>query len=157
MTDAIDIVTVPSRRVAATSFYVDDDELGTIGQRMGAAFGAVLAHLQRLGITPADPAVACYRRSREGFVVSAGFPVGEAVVTSDEVSTLVLPAGEVAHTTHLGPYERLGEAYDALRVGASERGRTLDDAAPMWEEYWSGPEAPPDETRTEVFWPLVGG
>jgi hypothetical protein len=25
----------------------------------------------------------------------------------------------------------------------------------MWEEYWSEPTAAPEETRTEVFWPLL--
>ena len=66
-----------------------------------------------------------------------------------------LPECEVATTVHLGPYDQLGQAYDALKEGAAAQGRKVEEAGIMWEEYWTGPEAPPEETRTVVFWPVV--
>ncbi len=150
-----EITTVPSRTVAVTHFHVEMAELPELGEKMGAAFGAVMAHISRAGAIPRGPAVARYEPEDGGFDVAAGFPVTEAFEPGDGVEPLVLPGGEVAHTTHLGPYEELPAAYEALRADVEAQGRSLDSAAPMWEEYWSGPDAPAEETRTEIFWPLA--
>ncbi|MGD9700917.1 MAG: GyrI-like domain-containing protein [Acidimicrobiia bacterium] len=157
MSYAIEIITVESRPLAVTRFHVSTSELGAMGEKMSTAFGAVMAHLGRAGIAPEAPAVARYERSGGGFDVSAGFPVAEPFESAGEVSCLVQDAGEVAHTTHLGSYEELTSAYDALRAGVEAQGRALAEDAPMWEEYWSGPDTPAEETRTDVFWPLVTG
>ncbi|HET6951761.1 MAG TPA: GyrI-like domain-containing protein [Acidimicrobiales bacterium] len=155
MDHAIDLVTVPSRTVAVSRFHVAGEELGTIGDRIGAVFGAVFAHLERSGASPEGPAIACYERAGDGFDVSAGFPVAEPIEPAGDVAPAVVGGCEVVHTTHLGPYDQLPAAYEALRRGAAERGRALAEDAPMWEEYWSGPDEPPASTRTEVFWPVV--
>jgi len=153
----IDIDTVPHRTVAVTEFHVAATELDTIGERMSAAFGAVAGQLGRVGVTPGGPGIACYARGDDGFDVSAGFPVAEDFQPTNGVRRLDLGECEVAHTTHLGSYDTLPEAYDALFAGAREQGRRLTDDEPMWEEYWSPPGTPPDRTRTEVFWPVARG
>ncbi len=150
-----EITTVPSRTVAVTHFHVELGELPELGEKMGAAFGAVMSHLSRAGAVPRGPAVACYEPEGGGFDVAAGFPVTEPFEPGDGVEPMVLPGGEVAHTTHVGPYDELPAAYEALREDVEAQGRSLAADAPMWEEYWSGPEAPPQEARTEVFWPLA--
>lgn len=33
----------------------------------------------------------------------------------------------------------------------------FDVAGPMWEQYLSPPQTPPEETRTEIYWPLKAG
>ena len=155
MAYAVDVTTVPSRTVAVTRFHVDADDIGAMGARMGAAFGKVMAGLGRARIGPAGPPLAFYERSGEGFDVAAGFPVREPFGPVDGISPLELPAAEVAHTTHLGSYEDLPAAYDALRAAVEARGRALADDAPMWEEYWSPPGTPPSQTRTEVYWSVA--
>jgi effector-binding domain-containing protein len=114
-----------------------------------------MAHLGRAAIVPRGPAVARYEPTTDGFTVAAGFPVDAPVEPGDGVDNIVLPAGEVAHTTHLGPYDQLPKTYEALRAGVEAQGRSLVDGAAMWEEYWSGPDTPPEATRTEVFWPVA--
>ena len=61
------------------------------------------------------------------------------------------PAGMVATTTHLGPYNRLGEAHAAILKWCSDRGHAL--AGPNWEVYghWTDD---PSQLRTDVFYLL---
>lgn len=155
MPHVVEITEVPSRTLAVTTFHVDRSELGAMGDLMGAAFGTVAAHLGAAGPGPAGPAVACYRPDASGFEVSAGFETAGSVDCDAHVQILVLPACIVAHTTHLGGYDTLPDAYADLRSAAEARGTHLLDDVPMWEEYWSGPDTPEAETRTEVYWPVT--
>ena len=150
----VEIITVPSRLVAVARLHVTSDEITSMGERLARAFGAVLGHLGRSGVATGGPAMACFERVGDGFQVAAGFPVGETFVPSPEVDQVVIGGGEVAHTTHVGRYDGLPAAYDALRRAVEERGRVLSEDGPRWEEYWTDQEPPAEEARTEVFWPV---
>jgi len=67
-----------------------------------------------------------------------------------------LPAGEVAATTHKGPFDGLEATYDALAAWIAEGGRVA--GAGPWEVYLSDPQRVPDplDWLTEVVWPLDG-
>lgn len=125
-----------------------------IGRKAGEAFGAVAGYLARIGVAVTGPAVTCYDMGEDVFHVASGFVVEGPFEPGGGVEPFQLPEGEVATTTHIGPYDQLGKAYDAVRESARAQGRDVEDAGMMWEEYWSGPEAPPEETRTVVFWPV---
>lgn len=155
MTYVTEITTVPTRTLAVARFHVDDDEMNEIGRRINDAFETVVGELQQAGVTPTEPAVASYERAGDGFDVAAGFPVDGPFEPAGAVTRVAVGGCEVAHTTHVGPYDRLPDAYEALRADAEAGGRALVDDAPMWEEYWSPPESPPQDTRTEVFWPVA--
>jgi effector-binding domain-containing protein len=86
------------------------------------------------------------------FDVAAGFYVESPIDGDGHVVPVELPAGDVARTTHIGPYADLPKAYEAVAARAKQDGREL--ATEMWEEYYSPPETPPAETRTDVYWPL---
>jgi effector-binding domain-containing protein len=62
-----------------------------------------------------------------------------------------LPSGRVARVLHRGPYDRLGEAYEAVHAEvAARRERTTRT---HWEIY--GPHRDdPAELETELFWLL---
>ncbi|WP_448811159.1 GyrI-like domain-containing protein [Agromyces bauzanensis] len=123
---------------------------------MGSAFGKVAALLGPRGLLGEGPAVGRYTEmdmTTGEVVVAAGFVVpqpieGDGTVVPDET-----PAGEVATTTHLGPYEKISEAYDAIAKVMALQGRELDETT-MWEEYWSPPGTPDDQTKTVVYCPL---
>lgn len=69
-----------------------------------------------------------------------------------EVVASATPAGLVATTTHLGPYNRLGEAHDALRAWLQANGHR--PAGPVWEIYghWRDEwNRDPSGITTEVF------
>ena len=63
-----------------------------------------------------------------------------------------LPAGQVAMTTHFGPYAGLAEAHQAVHDWSQEQRRKL--AGPRWEVY--GPHSDdPAEVWTEVYYLLA--
>jgi effector-binding domain-containing protein len=142
----------PGRHLAVTRFEATPEEMAA---KVGPAFRTVIARLGALGIVPAGPAMCVYEMGQARFRVAAGFVVDQPIESDEAVVPFELPATEVATTTHVGAYQDLGRAYDALASQAHEQGREVDRAAPVWEEYWSTPEAPPEQTQTVVFWPLT--
>jgi effector-binding domain-containing protein len=68
-----------------------------------------------------------------------------------------IPAGTVATTTHLGPYQRLGEAHEAIHQWCKDQGHT--PIRPCWEIYghwldeWNND---PSKIRTDVYYLLKG-
>jgi AraC family transcriptional regulator len=65
-----------------------------------------------------------------------------------------LPGGPAAFTTHVGPYDKLPDAYAAMQEWI-EKERLTPAGAP-WESYVTDPgETPnPADWKTELFWPL---
>jgi effector-binding domain-containing protein len=69
-----------------------------------------------------------------------------------EVACLETPGGMAAMVTHVGPYNRMFEGYDAIKAWAQQNNQRL--AAVYWEVYGRG-NLPPDKLETDVYW-LVG-
>jgi effector-binding domain-containing protein len=150
MSYQIEVKRLDKHNVAAVRFRASIAEMP---QHMGAAFGDVMGYLTRTGIQPEGPAVATYTPQGEGvFDVAAGFLVAAAIEGDGHVVPVDLPAGEVATTLHVGPYEGLPQAYEAIQAWMQAMGR--EPGMTMWEEYLTGPEVPPEQTRTIVYWPL---
>lgn len=65
------------------------------------------------------------------------------------------PGGPAAYTIHMGPYEKLQEAYAALDLWMTTNGHT--PAAAPWEFYMNDPTNHPDpaEWRTDIYWPYL--
>jgi effector-binding domain-containing protein len=82
-----------------------------------------------------------------GVQLAAPFTGGEGV----KASASATPAGVVATVVHWGAYDKLRDAYDALREWSKESGRVL--TGPFWEVYghWSDD---PKQVRTDVFYIL---
>jgi effector-binding domain-containing protein len=85
--------------------------------------------------------------------VEVGVQVTRTFAASGRVVPSVLPAGRVARTVHRGPYDRVGDANDAVLRWCAARG--LELAGPRWEIY-GDPREDPDEQETEVCWLLAG-
>jgi effector-binding domain-containing protein len=69
-----------------------------------------------------------------------------------QVVASALPAGQVAMTTHYGPYARLAEAHQAVHDWSRAQGRRL--AGSRWEVY--GPHSDdPAKVWTEVYYLLA--
>ena len=143
----------PDRHLAVTRFTASPDQ---IGARMGQAFGSVFAYLGRHGLEPLGPPIGCYEMGAGTFEVRAGCAVGEPVEAEGDVEPFFLAGGPALVTEHVGPYDELAKAYDALEAHAREFGQELDRSV-MWEEYLTGPEVPPEQMRTVVHWPLEVG
>jgi effector-binding domain-containing protein len=70
-----------------------------------------------------------------------------------EVIDSSLQAGEVATTTHFGPYQLLGNSHDAVQQWCAANGREL--VGPCWEIYghWMDEwNSDPSKIRTDVYY-----
>ena len=76
-----------------------------------------------------------------------GVEIAERFDDIGEVACAWTPSGEAGHATHVGPYHRLGETYDAVAAFVLQAGRRL---APVnWEIYGHWNEDP-TKLETEV-------
>lgn len=149
----VKIIEVPRRDVAVVRTRTTFDGIPVA---MGSAFGRVAAVLGPRGLLGDGPAVGRYTEMDPAtgkVTVAAGFVVPAAIEAAGDVVPDELPAGEVATTTHVGPYAKVSEAYDAIAASAALHGRELDETT-MWEEYWSPPGTPDEQVKTVVFCPV---
>jgi effector-binding domain-containing protein len=151
MTYDITEETDPPRHLAVVRFSATPEQ---IPDRMAAAFGTVFGYLARNGVTPSGPPIGCYDTGSDTFVVRAGCMVDDPIEPDGDVERYDLPGGDALSTVHVGPYDDLEHAYEALQARAGALGRELSPV--MWEEYLTGPEVAPEEMRTVIHWPLVG-
>ena len=141
----------PRRDLAVVKFHATASE---IGPKIGKAFGEVAEYLGKHGIPCTGPAVAHYRMVDDGFDVAAGFVVSRAIEAGGAVLPFELPKCDAATTMHVGPYDKLPDAYAAVQKWISARHRKSADG--MWEMYLDPPTVEPSKMRTEIFWPLTG-
>lgn len=128
-----------------------------------AELGAILAeilpevwrYIRRNGVTPSGPPFTRYHGFENDRVdIEGGMPVPRPLPAEGRVMPGKLPGGEVATTVHMGPYDRLPDAHDALNAWLNEHRR--DSAGAQWEVYWTDPGLEPDphKWKTELMWPI---
>lgn len=142
---------VPEQPVAVEQATLTVSE---IGPWIGTAYGAVAGVLAAQGLQPAGPPFARYHQlGDELFQVEAGFPTPRPITPSGQVQPSTLPGGPVAETTHIGPYDGLRPAYEALHAWIAEQGGV--PASDPWEVYYTDPNTQPDPStwRTVVVQP----
>lgn len=151
---AVEIVELEPVRVAAVRSVVAAEDVSDF---MSDALSLVATALRQAGMGPAGPPFARYfAASPDGLDLAAGFPVAEPFLGAGVVHPGELPAGPAATATHVGSYEGLEGAWNALRERVDAMGRRLGDDP--WEVYFIGPGSGVDEAawRTELIWPLRG-
>ena len=125
-----------------------------LGPWLGKTYAVIAGLLAAQGAGPAGPPFARFHPLGGGrFEVEAGFPAGRLIDGSGDVQPSGLPGGQVAVTVHIGPYDQMEPAYQALVSWVGEHGGEL--AGDAWEVYFSDPSAEPDPAtwRTEVVQP----
>jgi effector-binding domain-containing protein len=128
--------------------------MNAIGATLGRLFGQVHGWAAAHGVALAGPAVARYVSMSEGACeIDAGFICEPVAGGADgDVRVVDLGGGTAACATHLGPYETLPRTYADVERWMGANGYV--PAGAMWEEYFSPPGTPPDETRTDLCWPV---
>ncbi len=130
-----------------------------IGAAMGPMFEQLYGWLGGSGVTPAGMPWTRYLSVGSSEVeLEVGTPVAEDHPrVGPGFIEGVLPAGEVAVTLHVGPYDQLPEAYTAIHAWLGSRG--LGPSGAMWEVYENGPDSEPDPARwrTLVCFPFARG
>ena len=119
----------------------------------GKTYGAIMQYLGELGEQPTGmPFSAYYNMDMQNLDVGIGFPVARKLASRGEIQASEFPGGKLASVMHVGPYDQCGPAYDALTQWVKAQGYETTGVA--YELYYSGPETPPQEIRTEIVYPL---
>jgi effector-binding domain-containing protein len=124
-------------------------------QVLGPAWGSVMAHASKLGAEPSGPPfVAYHNMDMKDLDLEIGLPFARPMDGEGDVLSARLPAGQAVETVHVGPYDQLGTAYEALEAWMKTNGRVA--GGPPHEHYLNDPEdTPPGELRTRIVWPLL--
>jgi len=120
---------------------------------LAAAYRDVVEYLGRVQVSPSGPPFARLTFLPDVVAVEAGFPVSREVAGEGRVEPSRLPGGPAGVTTHIGRYEDLTSAYEAVHRWLGDHGRS--PAGPHWEVYFTDPNAEPDPSRwrTDVVVP----
>ena len=120
---------------------------------IGQAYGKIMARMAELAVEAAgNPFVAYYNLDMENLDVELGFPVDVKLKGEGDVQPGLIPGGWKATTMHVGPYEQLSVAYEALNAFVKSQGKEPTGIA--YEYYLDGPEVPMDKVRTIIVFPL---
>ena len=111
----------------------------------------LVARLAELGLAQTGPLVCLLPPAPDGEVLlEMGAPVADVPAGERRVT---LPAGPVARTLHVGPYEEMGLADLALHAWIEEHG--LEPAGAVRERYLNDPaRTAPEALATEVILPV---
>jgi effector-binding domain-containing protein len=124
---------------------------GELAKVVPDACGLVWSVIRAQKITGAGRHVAIYWDGQINLEV--GVELEAPFAGHGEVVGSVTPAGTIVTTTHLGPYNRRGEAHQAIREWCADHGH--EPAGPNWEIYghwideWN---TDPAKIRTDVFY-----
>lgn len=147
---------MPPEHLASTRGIYPVAELPEV---MGREFGRIMGALSAEGIRPAGAALAIYHAwTGDSVDVEIAFAIQGVFFPQtprSDVKPSRVPGGKVVFTTHVGPYDEIHKAYEAIQSYAKEK--SLDLADMMWERYLTDPSVEPDLRKhvTEVCWPLA--
>jgi effector-binding domain-containing protein len=138
----------PGRPLAVVKRQAAKQQLGKV---IPEACGTVWNVVRSQQIKGAGRHVAVYLD--QVFNLEVGVELETVFGGHGEVVGSSLPAGEVATTTHFGPYQRLGDAHDAILQWCAAHHREV--VLPCWELYghwideWN---KDPSKIRTDVYY-----
>ena len=139
---------VEFRPLALIRMIARPEDLATVVPR---ACGEVWEAVKKAGIANPGRLVAIYLD--DAIHLEVGVEISGSVPPNCGVVASVIPAGVVAWTTHIGPYQRLGDAHDAIASWCEQNGH--ERAGPNWEINGHGSDDPA-QIRTDVFHLLKG-
>ena len=126
-----------------------------LGPVMSELLPAVLAFVQASPANPAGPPFCRYLSMGGGeWEFECGMAVTQPIKGRDRVEPVELPGGAAITTVHVGPYDTLGQSWDALGAWLAEQGK-VGGGAP-WELYLTDPGevTNPADWRTQLVMPL---
>jgi effector-binding domain-containing protein len=139
----------PAKHVLYQHFVVSMDELPeTIKQ----SFTAQYARMEQAGIIPAGPPFVIYRTMAQPWDIDVCAPIAPPLTQTPGFDVKELPATRVVSMLHVGPYDTIGRAYDA--VDGYIKNHSLIASGPPREIYLSPPDTPSEQIQTIVEWPI---
>ena len=100
------------------------------------------------------PVCGLHNMDMQDLDLEIGFPFVQPLKGEGEVLAGEIPAGKAAECLHVGPYDQLGAAYEALQKWMMTNGYTPSGVA--YEFYLNDPQSTPAaELQTKVMFPLT--
>ena len=126
-----------------------------IGPAMGEAFPKIYHAVVSSGVEPAGMPLARYFDfGEEATTFECAIPVPGPFTATGEVQPSTVGGGEAACAVHVGPYEKIGQTWEALMAWVTEQGKA--PTGPTWEVYIDDPqETAADELKTELYIPVA--
>ena len=120
----------------------------------GIAYSGVMVYLQELGEAPSGmPFGVYYNLDMSALDVEAGFPVSRVLPGKGEISASIIPGGKYISTLHMGSYDSMEPAYDALNEWAKKN--SYEPTGIAYEYYLNDPSINPDVIpETEIRLPI---
>ncbi|PKN81381.1 MAG: hypothetical protein CVU47_06945 [Chloroflexi bacterium HGW-Chloroflexi-9] len=124
------------------------------GPKVGAAYGRLYAYAGAKGATPGMPMM-IVRDMGPPMLLEIAIAVTPETPGDGDILASALPAGDVVTTLHIGPYDTIGAAYEAVFAYAGQHGR--QPAGAPYETYLTDPDTEPDPAkyRSEVCLPVA--
>ncbi len=145
---AVRVQTVHPRKLAAVRREVAP---GAVSAAWGSALGLVWPFIRsQPGLWTTGHNIFVYHHPAGAgapLVCEFGVEVTRTFEAAGEVYATETPAGVAAVAVHRGPYDRMQEAYDAIRDWMAANGR--ESAGHSWEIY-GDPAPDPNQTETTV-------
>ncbi len=148
MSPEVEIIEVRAQPIAVIALRARQGELSRV---VPAGCGEVWNYFHASGFKGGGRNIAVYLDGKINLEVGAEVTLPFA--GNERIRLSSTPAGVAAHAVHLGPYDRLHEAHEAILSWCRTRDRS--SAAPSWEVYghWTDDVT---KLRTDVYY-LVGG
>ncbi len=152
MEHEVHVVDRPTLRVVAKRLPV---RIEGIGEALSQAFGEVYAIIGAAEVGTAGPPFVIYHSMPmpgEPLDIEVCAPVAGPLEPRDPWRLVDLPAGLFASRMHVGPYDTIGDTYQAMSAWIPAHG--FEVAGPPREVYLSPPSTPPSEIQTIVEFPV---
>lgn len=111
-------------------------------------------YLDAVGQKPGGPPYAAYfNMDMDNLDVEAGVTVAQELPGEGQIKPGAIPASKAAACMHVGPYDRLSDAYAALGQWIDKEG--LEPTGVAYEVYVDDPmEVPPETLKTQLVMPI---
>ena len=128
--------------------------VGELPQFFTRAYGAIMQYLGEIKQYPGGmPFAVYYNLDMQHMDVEAGFPVAKALPARGDIQPSHIPGGKFISTIHVGPYDSIEPAYNALADWAKQNG--VEPTGVAYEYYLNDPnQDPPVPAETEVRFSL---
>jgi len=147
------IVTLTPRPFA---FVTITTPMPEIARAMGEGFGRLAGLFQKAGAEMAGmPHCHYVAYDTASTTFQLGFPARPDQVASLREAGLEIgetPKGKLMQAVHMGPYDTVVATYNEMTAQMEKK--HLQGTRDMWEVYYSPPETPSAEIKTEILWPI---
>lgn len=122
---------------------------------LGSVYGSIAAYLEANRQFPAGPPFAAYyNMDMQDLDVEIGFPIASPLPGNDDLHPGEIPGGRYAICIHVGSYDQIAPAYQALTKWVEENGETPTGVA--YEYYLNDPQdTPPEALQMEIRFALL--